>query len=440
MILKPLLLLGQPSNAYNSHRPGSAAKYSLFLVVLLYLSSFSSSCTSSGARGGPARESSRAPDIRVCLAENLQEGSLAFRGDYRLEMEEAIYQLDESVGTFMFEVQAGIMRLRSERRYFELEAPQTLVFKPKLKSSQFLFNDIPYGGDLFLYLTDQGVTVVNEVGIERYLLGVIPQEMPSNEAEYTEAVVAQTIASRSYAMYRLNIAPQSKLYHIRADESDQIYRGLSKSGLISDQAVPATRGIILTLQDQPGLSEYHSTCGGVLESPSDTASLPGLAKDGVSYDLSRGQDNCILSPSYRWVEVRRIETILHNVQSLRQIDSVVVADWIENGYTLEVVIMERRPSGRVDAVAVNLNGESHVFSGSSVRRALANRAGEPLPSEFFFINASSKNPQKMYIIGAGAGHGRGMCQWGAIGMALKGFNHKQILSFYYPNFKLSKAY
>lgn len=412
----------------------------MFLLLILAVIPFLDACTSANRHGAPASSESREPQVRVCLAENIRQGSLAFQGEYTLELEEAVYQLDGSVGTFRFEAQAGILRFRSERRNFELEAPQTLIIKPKTTNSRFLFNDIPYSGDLFLYLSNEGVTVVNELGIEQYLYGVVPQEMPSNESEYTEAVVAQTIAARSYAMYRLQISPQSKLYHLRADDSDQIYRGMSKSGLISDKAIPTTRGLVLAQQARPALSEYHSTCGGVLESEADTAGLPGLPKDGISYDLSGDQVNCILSPSYRWVEVRDIETILRNVQRILRIDSATVAAWIENGYTLDIVVTERRPSDRVEAVTVSINGKANLFSGSSVRRVLANAAGEPLPSEFFFINASPKNSEKMYIIGAGSGHGRGMCQWGAIGMSLKGFNHKQILSFYYPNFKLTKAY
>jgi stage II sporulation protein D len=63
-----------------------------------------------------------------------------------------------------------------------------------------------------------------------------------------------------------------------------------------------------------------------------------------------------------------------------------------------------------------------------------------LPSTLFLFKSSPKKPSIVHLIGGGFGHGRGMCQWGAIGMALKNKTYKDILNFYYPNLKISKLY
>ncbi|MCB0295833.1 MAG: amidase, partial [Calditrichaeota bacterium] len=76
--------------------------------------------------------------------------------------------------------------------------------------------------------------------------------------------------------------------------------------------------------------------------------------------------------------------------------------------------------------------------GLRIRQILADESGKPLPSNFFFLNKSPANPEKFYIFGAGAGHGSGMCQWGAIGMSMKGYKYNNILGLYYPQLATQK--
>ncbi len=80
------------------------------------------------------------------------------------------------------------------------------------------------------------------------------------------------------------------------------------------------------------------------------------------------------------------------------------------------------------------------LSGFQIRQVLADKNKNPLPSNLFIIKRSLKNPEQFYIVGAGFGHGRGMCQWGAIGLALHGHSYKDILHFYYPDLKLSRVF
>jgi SpoIID/LytB domain protein len=140
------------------------------------------------------------------------------------------------------------------------------------------------------------------------------------------------------------------------------------------------------------------------------------------------------------VEVRDLETVLWNLSKEFGIDSMLVREWLETGCRLDIDITLRKQSGRIEEVNFKLEDQEFVVSGIRIRRILADRTGKLLPSNFFFMNESTGNWEKFYIIGAGAGHGKGMCQWGAIGLALKGNSYRNILGFYYPNLKMVKFY
>ena len=105
---------------------------------------------------------------------------------------------------------------------------------------------------------------------------------------------------------------------------------------------------------------------------------------------------------------------------------------INDGYNLSISVKDRFPSGRIRNVAIALQGKEYNLSDFQIRRVLASEERNPLPSNLFFLKSSRRDSTKVYIIGGGFGHGRGMCQWGAIGRALSGENYRQILNFYYP--------
>jgi len=142
------------------------------------------------------------------------------------------------------------------------------------------------------------VSVVNEVPLETYLRGVLPSEMSPSAP--TEALKAQAIASRSYAVYRLH--PTTGTYDIYDDTRSQVYRGVLAEKTASTAAVTGTAGQVLRYGTAIANTFYHSTGGGATESNqnvwvSSTGAItstpvpylqgsPDRAPDGSSYDAA----------------------------------------------------------------------------------------------------------------------------------------------------------
>ena len=105
------------------------------------------------------------------------------------------------------------------------------------------------------------VSVVNELGIEAYLGGVVPAEMPSSW--HAEALRAQAIAARSYAAYRLH--PATGSFDVYDDTRSQVYRGLLGEKTSTNAAIADTAGIVVTSSGSIANTLFHSTGGGATE-------------------------------------------------------------------------------------------------------------------------------------------------------------------------------
>lgn len=413
--------------------------YWQFFVVVIF-GMILLSCTSKVQQQAKVSdEKAVEPSIRVCLAENLQNSILSFQGDYLLGMEEARYIFNQEIGALNVFYRDGDLIIRNDKRNFELPSPQSIVFKPLSSSSRFIWNGIPYSGELWFHIQGLKIVVVNNLPMESYLFGVVPFEIPTTQDEYQEAVFAQTIAARSYALYRLD-NPSGEVFDVWGDTRDQVYQGTLRTTPLLEKAITNTRGIVLSNSNQAAIAYFHSTCGGVLEVANDSVPASSNGSGTFAYDLTDNEDNCKVSPYYRWVEVRSLETILWNLRKEFDFDSLTVLEWLANGCRIDIEITKRKSSGRIDEMNFKIEDKTFIARGFAIRRVLADQTGKLMPSNFFFTNESPGNWEKLYIIGAGAGHGKGMCQWGAIGLALKGYSHRNILGFYYPSLQMVKFY
>ncbi|HEY2384708.1 MAG TPA: SpoIID/LytB domain-containing protein [Terriglobia bacterium] len=107
-------------------------------------------------------------------------------------------------------------------------------------------------------------TVVNELPIEQYLMGVVPNELSPITFGQIEALKAQAVAARTYAIRNLG-QYKNEGFDICATDACQVYQGQGTEHPLSGQAVMETRGMIATYQDQPINAMYSSTCGGRTE-------------------------------------------------------------------------------------------------------------------------------------------------------------------------------
>lgn len=133
------------------------------------------------------------------------------------------------------------------------------------KNAPVRFNDRPYRGRIEVFTNLRGtLTVVNELGLEDYVRGVVANELSPGGYPAIEAQKAQAIAARTYALKnRGQFMAQG--FDILPTTRSQVYRGLASENPLSSRAVDETRGIIATYAGEPINALYTSTCGGRTE-------------------------------------------------------------------------------------------------------------------------------------------------------------------------------
>ena len=141
---------------------------------------------------------------------------------------------------------------------------KTLIFEPNKKP--LIFNGKGYRGKLYIKFTKSGATVVNHIGIENYLLGVVGKEIGSKSPP--ESLKAQAVIARTYAYHNKNRHGRDN-----ADICDsthcQVYGGMKAERSTINPAVKATRGIIMICDGKPITTLYHATCGGMTSNNED---------------------------------------------------------------------------------------------------------------------------------------------------------------------------
>jgi stage II sporulation protein D len=147
---------------------------------------------------------------------------------------------------------------------FHSSAPLTFASSDEA-NAPVRFNDKPFRGKIEVFANTRGaLTVVNVIGLEDYVRGVVPNELSPGGYPAIEALKAQAIAARTYAL-RNQGQFASEGYDLLPTTRSQVYRGLSSENPLSSRAVEETRGMIATYNGEPINALYTSTCGGRTE-------------------------------------------------------------------------------------------------------------------------------------------------------------------------------
>jgi stage II sporulation protein D len=269
-------------------------------------------------------------------------------------------------------------------------------------SGDVLMGGIKYSGEIEVWKGEKGLYVVNDIPIEEYIRGVVAAEVGKNWD--MEALKAQAVVARTFAVYQKLNSPSSSPYHLTSTVLDQVYKGSNILPAITT-AVGETKGEILTYGGKPIVAFYHSTSGGMTEDATDV-----FGKE-FPY-LKPVKTNCELSPYYMWekiIPVAEIEKALE-LQGIKEITA--------SSYTA---------SGRVKEMKITLESGASTVPAIEMRKKLG---WDRLPSTL--ITGISRNNSLMVFEGRGYGHGVGMCQWSALQMAKEGKTYRQILLYFYP--------
>jgi stage II sporulation protein D len=256
--------------------------------------------------------------------------------------------------------------------------------------------------------TGDGLAVVNELPLEDYLVGVLRAEI--GEKWPLEALRAQAIVARTYAAYHRTIGG-AKPYHIVASTANQQYAGRVPPTSPLWGAVRETEGLVLLWEGDLFPAFYHTESGGYTEDPRTVfaaRNMPGLKP--VRCDFSTG------SPHYYW----SLDVKLTDLADILRRNEVGV------GSVIAIDVSERTPSLRAATVTVHGTGRSVRLRGNDFRRMIGY---DTFKSTLFAVAVDA--PWARFS-GRGYGHGVGLCQWGAKGMAEQGHTARQILEFYYP--------
>jgi len=155
-------------------------------------------------------------------------------------------------------------------------------------------------GDLVLQPEGDGLALINVLPLEDYLRGVVPAEMGPRAFPALEALKAQAVAARTYAVAHLKEYDAAG-YDICATTACQVYQGVGVEHPLSDQAVAATAGLVATFEGRPIDAMYHSTCGGHTEDAA--ALLPERAAPYLRGVPCRGEQRFTLGSGVgKWLD------------------------------------------------------------------------------------------------------------------------------------------
>lgn len=295
-----------------------------------------------------------------------------------------------------------------------------------------------YRGVLRHVATDSGVLVVNVLPLDDYLRGVVPLEIGDRPAGEREAVEAQAIAARTYTVRRLLAerrgTARRQWFDLLPTVADQVYGGLAAERQSSDQAIERTSSLVLMVGGQVADAPFFSTCGGQTAAANEVWSVAGASHlRGVSDRIpGTTRDYCDGSPTYRWT--RRLAAAEVDLMVQRYLASVTAVPRGGPGRVQGIRVASTAPSGRVGRLELRTAAGTFTVPGNAARSVLRSAGGDLLPSAYFSVAVEQEGGRLIRAVleGRGSGHGVGMCQWGAIGRARAGQDHRAILSAYYP--------
>ena len=383
--------------------------------------------------------------------------TLTFQGDAVITYGETGEKQDEIGSGESLTIEPGSRYLKDGR----------MAVTPKEESGSIQITSISrsqgtpaYSGTLEIKEEEGGLTLVNDLYLEDYLKKVVPSEMPGSYE--LEALKAQAVCARTYA-YRQILGNSYSQYGAHVDDSTsfQVYNNTEESARASE-AVNATYGQMMFYSGRAIEAFYFSTsCGHTTDGSAwgtDGSSTPYLKaaelrdrketlnlssneafsefiknKDYPAYDQSY--------PMYRWEAEITAEELTARVSGI--------------GTVTNLEVNERGPGGIAKLVTISgtdgsreLNGQTEIRNvlGSSdmeiTRKDGQTQSGfSILPSAYIAIEPRTgpDGVLRFHIYGGGYGHGVGMSQNGAQGMAKEGKDYKDILEFFYEGVEIREA-
>lgn len=346
-----------------------------------------------------------AQQIRVSVLREAKSFELAVQGSF----------------TFIDETRGLILEEQEESVYSTVKATKSgisvggigyatkrLAIEPDRDASISINKRRFRGHVTIMAMPDLTVNVINTVELEQYIKGVLYHEISHRWP--IEAIKAQAVATRSYAVYAMR-QNKSRDFDVTNDIYSQVYGGKNSERFRTGIAVDATRGEVLVYKDKILPAFFHATCAGMTEDAGEIWDMDLPPLQGVVCPY------CQISPHLRWKRNFRLK----DIQDKLNVNGYKV------GLIKDIAIVQRNAGDRIKLLkitsrtgaAVTINGKDfrNIIGPNDIRSNNYEVVMEGYYADFY---------------GRGWGHGVGLCQWGAYGMAERRFDYKAILKHYYP--------
>ena len=298
--------------------------------------------------------------------------------------------------------------------------------------------DRAYRGDLEVVIERKALTLINSLSVEEYLYGVLSAEMSSKA--HIQALRDQAVAARTFVFKNLGRHKQEgfdfcPLVHC------QVYQGVSAQTPSTIAAVGDTRGEVIVYRDRPIEVLFHAHCGGCLasdvfggsnylEEKTDSSDLdiPNSAYKEEEWFSDLPLVFCFedKGSKLRWQRVYDDEDFsIAFGERLEDLKDVLPKEKGDCFHYKEIEVITSRGSKNLRGDLTIRNYFDHLRSSAFKIEKKLSAKGQPL---------------MLFFWGAGFGHGAGMCQDGAVGMAEDGYNWRQIINHYFPNTEIKKLY
>jgi stage II sporulation protein D len=406
-----------------------------------------------GAASNPVIDDNDQP-VRIALATGDESAKVGATGSWRIYRQNSSNLIATGTAdeTMLIEPRGGQLVVVQKGSVSSRRSGPLLV-RATTPGSFVTYEGKRYRGELVITRSDAGVLVVNRLGVESYLRGVVPLEIGDRKAGEEAAVEAQAVAARSYTYIRMGESG-SRPFDMFGSIQDQAYGGVDAEKPITDAAVIATRDMVVKYAGRIIKTPYHSTCGGRTASVSEVwwrqPDEPYLRP--VS-DQIPGSDKyyCDISGRFRWTSTfdqdqlrASLEKYLGSVTPSAEPPVALPpsAPRLSLGRITGFRVEGRTASDRVSAVSIQTDRGNYVVRGNDVRFILRTPSGSLLNSTYFTAETASDGSgaiSSLTLRGGGYGHGIGMCQFGAIGRARAGQDYRTILTTYYPGTTVSRV-
>ena len=260
-----------------------------------------------------------------------------------------------------------------------------------------------YGGAISFRVNNKKLDIVNRVEMDEYLKGVLPKEMSPSFP--MESLKAQALCSRSFAINNYNKFIKNG-YNLDDTTRSQVYYGKDVEEKTTNKAVEETIGQVIKYNGKVAETIFCASSGGYT-----VASSEAWGGNSVPYLISK-EDPYSVHP---W----KYELKNSDLKKLNLSDVFSVS-------------LDYNNSNRVNNLTFSTSKGDVKIKATDFRKKIGNTI---IKSTLFDVNVIGN---KVFVSGKGYGHGVGMSQYGAVEMAKKGSNYKDIIEFYFPGTNIEK--